>query len=183
MRQGKSRHHRRENHPARRRRADSGAGKPNMFSGCGRFPMRKILPVALLTVAFSACTTVQVSPIDPALPLLHVCIKKNPRVLVTDFVQVLEDGFARHGVTTEVFSGKKPGHCEFVLNYTALRSWDISPYLSHAELRITQNYHQVAAATYHLEGKGGLSLMKWEGTKAKMDPVIDQLFAPPPNAK
>ncbi|MDR2365528.1 MAG: Sbal_3080 family lipoprotein [Zoogloeaceae bacterium] len=145
--------------------------------------MRKFLRIPLLAAAFSACTTVQVSPIDPDLALLHVCIKKNPKVQVTDFVQVLEDGFSRHGVTTEVFSGKKPEHCEFVLNYTALRSWDISPYLSHAELRITRNYRPVATATYHLEGKGGLSLMKWEGTKAKMDPVIDQLFATGQRAK
>jgi hypothetical protein len=145
--------------------------------------MRKFLSVILLAAALSACTSVQVSPIDPALTLSHVCILKNPEVQVADFLQVVEDGFARNGVTTEVFSGKKPEHCEFVLNYTALRSWDISPYLSHAELRITQNYRRVAAASYHLDGKGGLSLMKWEGTKAKMDPVIDQLFAKRPRAQ
>jgi hypothetical protein len=145
--------------------------------------MRKFLSVTLLAAALSACTSIQVSPIDPALSFSHVCIRENPKVQVADFIQVLEDGFARHDVTTEVFSGKKPTHCEFVLDYTALRSWDISAYLSHAELRITQNNRRVAAATYHLEGKGGLSLMKWEGTKAKMDPVIDQLFAKRPRAQ
>jgi hypothetical protein len=141
--------------------------------------MRKFLSIALFAATLSACTTVQVTPINPDLALLHVCIKENPRVQVADFVQTLTEGFARHGVTSEVFSGKKPAHCEFVLNYTALRSWDVAPYLSHAELRITREGRQVAAATYHLEGKGGLSLMKWEGTKTKMDPVIDQLFASP----
>ncbi|MDR3158444.1 MAG: Sbal_3080 family lipoprotein [Zoogloeaceae bacterium] len=134
------------------------------------------LPPVLFVVFLASCTTIEVSPIDPALDFSHVCIQKNSRVQVEDFVSVLEAGFERHGVTTEVFSGKKPGHCEFILTYTALRSWDISAYLSHAELRITKNNRRVASATYHLEGKGGLSLTKWEGTKAKMDPVIDQLF-------
>ncbi|MDR0673782.1 MAG: Sbal_3080 family lipoprotein [Zoogloeaceae bacterium] len=143
--------------------------------------MRRFLPIALFATA--ACTTMTVSPIDPDLPFLHVCIRKNPRVQVTDFVQALEEGFSRHGVTSEVFSGKPPTHCEFILDYTALRSWDISPYLSHAELWITQKNRRVASAIYHLEGKGGLSLMKWESTKVKMGPVIDRLFAPEEDAK
>ncbi|MDR2625632.1 MAG: Sbal_3080 family lipoprotein [Zoogloeaceae bacterium] len=141
----------------------------------------RLLPV-LFVVSLASCTTVEVSPLDPDLEFLHVCIQKNPRVQVEDFISVLEAGFARHGVTTEVFSGKKPAHCEFILTYTALRSWDVSTYLSHAELRITKNKRQVASATYHLEGKGGLSLTKFAGTKAKMDPVIDQLFEQPATA-
>jgi hypothetical protein len=30
---------------------------------------------------------------------------------------------------------------------------------------------------YHLKGGGGLSVMKWQGTASKMDPVIDELLA------
>ncbi|MDR1889886.1 MAG: Sbal_3080 family lipoprotein [Zoogloeaceae bacterium] len=138
--------------------------------------MKKAYIPIFFSVLLSACTSIQVSPIDAALDVQHICIQNNSRVQVEDFVSVLEEGFARHGVTTELFSSKKPEGCEYVLTYTALRSWDLSPYLSHAELRITKNNRRVAEATYHLEGKGGLSLMKWEGTKAKMDPVIDQLF-------
>ena len=36
---------------------------------------------------------------------------------------------------------------------------------------------QVAYAEYHLKGKGGYSMMKWQGVKTKMDPVMDQLLA------
>lgn len=53
----------------------------------------------------------------------------------------------------------------------------MSPYLSHAELRLEKGGHRIAYAEYHLRGKGGLSLSKWQGTKTKMDPVIDQLLA------
>ena len=138
--------------------------------------MHKKIAIASIAVLISACTTVQVSPIDAALDFQHVCIKNNPAVLVSDFVSVLEDRFARHGVTTEIFSNKKPESCEYVLTYTALRSWDMAPYLSHAELRITQNNRRVAAGTFHLEGGGGLALTKYADTKTKMDPVIDKLF-------
>ena len=67
-------------------------------------------------------------------------------------------------------------HVNTLLTYTALRAWDFSPYLSRAELRLEKNGMKVAEAEYHLRGKGGYSLMKWEGTKSKMDPVIEQLL-------
>ena len=95
---------------------------------------------------------------------------------VNDFIPVLRDGFDRHGIATEVYSGQKPEKCEYILTYTALRSWDFSPYLSHAELRIEKDGRQIAYAEYHLKGKGGLSLTKWASTREKMDPVIDELF-------
>jgi hypothetical protein len=46
-----------------------------------------------------------------------------------------------------------------------------------AELRIEKDGKEVGYAEYRLVGdKGGLSLMKFQGTKAKLDPVIDELF-------
>ncbi len=64
-----------------------------------------------------------------------------------------------------------------MVDYTPLRSWDFKPYLSHAEIRITEHGRLVASATYHLNGKGGFDMGKWRGTKAKMDPVMDELLA------
>jgi hypothetical protein len=123
------------------------------------------------------CTAIRVQPVEPAATVKHVCIQDNPKVIVTDFLPVVIDGFARHGISTEVYSGQTPEGCEFVLTYTARRSWDFAPYLSHAELRLESKGRQVAYAEYHLRGKGGYSLMKWQGTKKKMDPVIDELLA------
>lgn len=130
-----------------------------------------------LLFSLAACTSVTVRPIDASLAVTHVCIQENPRVEVGDFVDVLRDGFDRHGISNRVFSGSPPQGCEHVLTYTALRSWDFSPYLSHAELRLEKDYKQVAYAEYHLNGKGGFDLTKWAGTKSKMDPVLDQLLA------
>lgn len=138
--------------------------------------MNNISVLFFCLIAIVGCTTMTVRPIDKSATLKHVCINENPKVKVADFITVLRDGFDRHGITTEVYSGNIPDNCGYILTYTALRSWDFSPYLSHAEIRIEKDGRQVAYAEYHLKGKGGLSLTKWKGTKYKMDPVIDELL-------
>ena len=141
--------------------------------------MRKLLLVMMAVMAFgmTACTRVQVSSLDQPLAVDLICIEQNPKVIVDDFLKVLEDGIARNGMRSIVFTGNTPEGCEYIMTYTALRTWDITPYLSHAEIWIHKSNRQVASAVYHLAGGGGLSLMKWQGTKTKMDPVIDELFS------
>jgi hypothetical protein len=142
-----------------------------------RFPniLRKTLP--LLALPLAACTSVQVTPVSRNEQIQHVCIKENSKVQVSDFLQVLEEGLDRHGITSESYLGKKPEHCEYILTYTALRSWDVVPYLSEAEIVIRKEGRRIAAASYHLRGKGGLALTKYGNTRDKIAPVIDQLFA------
>jgi hypothetical protein len=132
--------------------------------------------ILLPAVALCACTSIQVSPVNAGLKLEHVCIKENPRVKIDDFVDVLEDGFDRHGVTTELFSGKEaPVNCAYILTYTATRKWDLAPFLAYAQLYIKDKEgNMIASARY--EHHGGLDFGKWAGTREKMDPVIDQLF-------
>jgi hypothetical protein len=138
--------------------------------------LRRIAVVAAAFLA-GACTSVRVRPVDAAANMKHVCIEENPKVIVPGFLATVRDGFDRHGISTQVYSGDVPPSCEFVLTYTALRSWDLAPYLSHAELKLESGGREVAAAEYHLNAKGGFSLMKWQGVKTKMDPVIDELLA------
>lgn len=134
---------------------------------------RMIVAGALLCL--SACTAVNVRSVGPQ-ALGTVCIVTNPKVLVDDFVQVMRDGFDRSGVPTAVVMTQSAPGCHTTLTYTALRSWDMAPYLSRAELRLWQGGRQIASAEYRLRGKGGFALTKWQGTKTKMDPVIDQLL-------
>lgn len=138
--------------------------------------MRRIITL-LIIVMISACTAITVIPVDASLNARHVCIQDNPRVTISNFVQIVRDGFQRHGISTEVITNQKPARCEFTLTYTARRSWDIGTYMSIAELVLMKDGREVARANYHLRGKGGLSLNKWASTKSKMDPVIDELLA------
>ncbi len=142
--------------------------------------MSKNTPVMMsfmfAAILVSGCTSITVKPLDTSLGLRSVCIEDNPKVIIGDFLPVVQAGFQRHGISTQVYSGEKPAGCDTVLTYTALRSWDFAPYLSKAELTLRKDDVTVASAEYHLRGKGGMSLMKWQGVKTKMDPVIDQLL-------
>lgn len=127
-------------------------------------------------VVLTGCTAVTVKPVANMSELLHVCIQDNPKVQVIDFVPVVQEGFERHGISSEIVSGKMPTHCEYILTYSARRTWDIVTYLSQAELSLKRSGREVASANYHLRNKGGLALNKWKGTKAKIDPVMDELL-------
>jgi hypothetical protein len=134
----------------------------------------RIASVVSLVLVLASCTSIQVQSIDRSIDLKHACIQENPKVIVSDFLTVVRDGFDRHGISTEVFSGAAADRCEYILIYTALQSWDFTTYLSHAELRLERKGRKVAYAEYDLVG--GLSPMKWQGTRTKMDPVIDELL-------
>ncbi|NII12177.1 Sbal_3080 family lipoprotein [Oleiagrimonas sp. C23AA] len=134
--------------------------------------------LALLSLmALAGCTSVNVRPVPASEHIANVCIIDNPKVIVSDFVPVLRDGFNRHNIATSVVDQQRSASCNVTLTYTALRSWDFSPYLSHAELRLWRDGRQIGYAEYHLNGKGGLDLGKWKSTRSKMGPVIDKLLA------
>ncbi len=132
------------------------------------------LPVIIVV---SACTSITAQSVDPALNVQHVCIQENKAVIIDDFVEYLQDDFARYGITTEVIGNQRPRHCEYVLSYTALRSWDITPYMSTADLTLTRGGQRVGSANYYLKGKGGFALTKFASTESKLDNVVDQLLA------
>lgn len=136
-----------------------------------------LLAGVLLMGAIGGCTSVQVEPLASAPTFM--CIKHNPKVMVSDFVSVLRQGFSRHGIETRLYTGAIPrAECAYLVTYSARRSWDFAPYLSQADVQVLgPDRRQLASAEYHLRGKGGLSMMKWQGTEVKMGPVIDQLLA------
>jgi hypothetical protein len=135
----------------------------------------RYLMLLIAVGAITACTSVDVKPLDASLDVQHVCIQRNPKVTLDGFVPMLEEGFARHGIATRVIEQTQT--CEYVLTYTALRSWDITTYLSHAELHLLHNGREIANAEFHLNGKGGFAFTKFKGTESKMNPIIDQLLA------
>ena len=139
--------------------------------------MKKIVALFCI-IMFSGCTAVTVRTPQGVAQIERVKIRENPKVIVADFVQVMRDGFDRHGIASDLITPDATvSPDDFVVTYTALRSWDFTPYLSHAEVRIERGGRQIAYAEYHLRGKGGFSLVKWQSVKAKMDPVMDQLLS------
>ena len=125
----------------------------------------------------TGCTAVDVRPLSAPDPIKSVLIQENPRVWRADFLDVLVAGFNRHGIDTTVIQPGTPVGNAYVVKYTARQRWDMAMYMSDATIWIYRNEQEVAKAVYHLTGGGGFSLMKWQGTATKMDPVIDELLA------
>lgn len=137
--------------------------------------MNRVLAPCAAALMLSGCTAVDVRPVATQ-SLDTVCIVNNPAVIVDDFVDVVRDGFSRHGIATHVVQDQSAPDCPTTLTYTARRSWDMAPYLVHAEMRLWQGGRQIGYGEYHLRGKGGFALTKWQGTRTKMDPVLDQML-------
>lgn len=132
----------------------------------------------LLALAFylSGCTAVNVRPIPKETRITKVLIRENPKVPVADFLDVLVEGFERHGISTKIVPESTDPGDAYVVTYTAKRRWDMGIYLVDATISIQKEGHRLAHAHYHLRNGGGLSLTKWQSTKTKIDPVLDKLL-------
>ena len=139
----------------------------------------KFLTAIMVSTSFfiSGCTSIKVMPLNASYSIERVAIKENPRVTVPGFLCVVQNEFENHGITTIPYQNQVPPNCQAILTYTALKSWDVTTYLSHAELTLRNlEGKRIAQATYHLQGKGGFDLSKWDSVQSKMKPVIDQLL-------
>lgn len=134
--------------------------------------------VAGAAAVLSACTSVAVKPVDRERhQVQHVCIQENPRVIVAGFLESVEQGLQRHGLTSERYAGDKPpDHCVYTLSYVARQNWDVAIYLWQAEVELRKGAEIVGTAEYHLRNKGGLALNKWASVESKMAPVMDELL-------
>lgn len=132
--------------------------------------------LVLCLLIFAGCTTVDVRPIAASEKVDKICIKFNDEVNVDDFVQVMQEDFFNHGISSSVFKVEKPNDCGFTLNYTVDRWWDLVPYMVDAKLTVNKDDVFIGSGHYHLTGHGGLDLAKWAGTHSKIDPVIDEML-------
>ena len=140
--------------------------------------------IFLALVSASGCTAITVRPVNPALEIKRACIEDGQQMCFDgQMMGVIRDGFKRHGITTQIYTGNLPSACEYHLSYMCERTWDMAIYMHHAELRLYRAQVQIGYAEYHLKGGGGFSPMKWESTKTKMDPVIDELLSGHPIAR
>jgi len=138
---------------------------------------QKYITLGLGLFVLGGCTAIKVNPVDSSYKISHICIEKNKKVIVSDFVTVLEEGIKRHGMTSEIFSSLMPNYCHYRMSYVATRKWDLAPYLTDADINLYKGNEKIGTANYHLKGGGGLDLSKWAGTRSKIAPVIDKLFA------
>jgi len=143
-----------------------------------------IIRIFFITFAFvlvSGCTTITVLQVNNASEIKHVCIQDGQQICSDGrMLGVIREGFDRHGIATQVYTGNLPSQCEYNLSYMCERSWDFATYLKHAEMRLYKGITQIGYVEYDC---GVYSLMKWQSTRTKMDPFIDELLSGRPIQK
>ena len=147
--------------------------------------MFRFLLLCGLMLFLAGCTSIEVEPLryDPALKEIHLI--ENPKVVVHDFVPVLEQNFSQHGIVIKRFSKfTQLGKDEYGIRYTAKQSWTLLSYLSEAAVEVYKGNELVAEGKYHLLGRSAcLSPLKWQGTETKMKPLYDELLKNYPAGK
>jgi hypothetical protein len=138
--------------------------------------MKCFSTLAGIFLILTGCTSVDVRPIPASAKLEKICIEFNSDVNVDDFVPVVQEDFFSHGISSVVYHSARPQGCQFTMVYTVDRWWDLKPYLVDARMTVNKDDAYIGSAHYHLAGHGGFSLMKWEGTHSKIDPVLDELL-------
>lgn len=141
--------------------------------------VKKILIAGILGFGLAGCTAIQVNNTTGFSPdsIKQVCIIHNPKVIIKDFDKLVEKSFARYNIHAETHQETDNlSFCQTTLNYTALRSWDVVPYMVSAQFNLIQNGRQVSEASFRLKGNGGLALNKWRSTETKINELVDQLL-------
>ncbi|WP_066015083.1 Sbal_3080 family lipoprotein [Endozoicomonas atrinae] len=137
---------------------------------------QKILAISAFMV-LAGCTSVKVQPVSSSENIDTICIENNPKVVREDFLPAVRSEIQKYGINTVLYdSATMPASCNYRMTYTALQSWDFKPFLSHAELHLYKGYAKIGEGIFHLKGKGGLDLSKFDSTQDKMAPVIQQMF-------
>jgi len=137
----------------------------------------RILSLIAFCAAFASvgCTSVTVQPLKPGVK--EVLVRENPKVSMGGFLPYVRKSFESLGIATRVITEADAAGDAYVVTYTALRSWDLTTYLSSAEFWVHHRSDLVGHAEYHLRGKGGFALTKFQHVETKLDPVFDELLA------
>ena len=128
----------------------------------------------LAAVLIQGCTVINTAPLEPGIS--YVCIERNPDVIREDFLPAVIDGFYRHGLSVEIYTGQTPPGCDAVATYVAYQTWDMGMVMHSADVWIHQDHELIGHASFELKQGGGFSLLKWRGSEYKFGPAMDQML-------
>jgi hypothetical protein len=137
------------------------------------FKIGVILGIVILT----GCTskTVDIEPLDTKTHhISEICIEKNPKVIVEDFLPYVRDEFQKHGINSKVYDSSAPKSCLYSLEYSANHHWDVVMYFKAAQLKIRHDNNVIASVRY--ESENGLNFGKFNSMEKKFTPIIDELL-------
>ena len=137
--------------------------------------IKRALIITATTLIAGCSIQAPVEPIPPQAAISEICILENPKVIISDFLPVVQEGISRHGLRSRVYR-ELPSRCVHVLVYVAYQKWDFT--LSEASIKLYQGKKLVGTLSYGTPtgAFGGANPAKWKSTKEKLDPLLDELF-------
>lgn len=125
----------------------------------------------------SSCSTITIKAQKIDLtekPIQSICIEYNTKVLVSDFVEVMQSELSKRKIKSTIVSDKNFKGCPIKLTYTARRSWDLKPFMTMARVNIWENGTLLGSASF--DQVSGLGFSKFDSTEVKLAPVFKKLF-------
>lgn len=138
--------------------------------------MKLAVALTSLSLLLSGCVSSpwRVSSKPTLQPVQHVCIRQNDRVTISDFVPVLQERLADHGITSHVLAPGTPSHCQTTLTYVAIQYREIKESLIYARIQLRQDGKEVSTGEYKYNGGWD---DRWKSTTYKVNPIIDGMLA------
>src|SRR3989339_256007 len=141
-----------------------------------------LMPIFICTAIglMAGCTVkTMVRPLALSSDVDVICIHENPQVIIGDFLPVLQEGIIRNKLRSRAYR-EIPSSCSYVIEYVATQRWDFKTFMSDADIRLYHATDLVGSVSYQLPsgifGGGGINLSKFDSTKEKLDPLLDELF-------
>lgn len=138
--------------------------------------MKSSIALATLALMVSGCASSpwQVHSKSTLRPVQHVCIQPNHQVDISDFIPVLQERLADHGIASRTLSPDAPRPCQTTLTYAAVQYREIHKSLVYARIQLQQNGEEVSTGEYKYNGGWE---DRWKSTTYKLNPLIDRMLA------
>jgi hypothetical protein len=138
------------------------------------------IAAVIIGLAFlSGCAiNIQVNPVSRPEQIAKLCILHNSDILMDEFEPTVQRLIGKNGIDAVIVNSPLPEGCQYHMEYVANWRWDLAMYLYYAEFRVYDGPNKIASAEYDARWGGGRP-DKFGHTEAKIEPLLDKLFARP----
>lgn len=137
--------------------------------------MKGVIFIGAVAIALSGCAIKQQVERAELSDDAMLCVIENKEVregFLPELQSVLHEKGVKHSV---VDAGYARSHCEWTLTYVARWSWDLTIYMSYAEINVFKDGALDGRAVYDSTG-GGMNFSKFIDAEPKIRELVDELI-------
>ena len=136
--------------------------------------MKPVLSVFVLGL-LAACggPNINVDPVPEQENIESICIIHNPKVAIDGFEGDIASNLRTLNIKSRrVLSANQ--QCLYTLDYSARKSWDVTPYIGSMEFMVSKDDELIGSASYRQSNN--LNLSKWKQSEEAMRGIFIELF-------